>query len=238
MAEELIFSCECGFGTSVWDEGNPYSGHIPLPGETRKTPKHYVYHPHSDAEFAIGNDRPHICLSCCHHFNVDSVKPRTKCAKCKSEDIVDICELGGRISPSAKSIHCVWIMMDLFPRKNKWKHTNQEPTPHPQGHLARRTPTTPHPCQLRTTNNSISTPHRKWTAEHRTLPSGQGHGVTNTPSWHPCLYRHGEHWVTRRMSTGRQSILSLQRLYRRRIQSYTVLGEPLSNLLQNLAQAT
>ena len=102
MAEELIFSCECGFGTSVWDEGNPYSGPIPLPGETRKTPKHYVYHPHSDAEFAIGNDRPHICLSCCHHFNVDSVKPRTKCAKCKSEDIVDIRMLGGRICPKCK----------------------------------------------------------------------------------------------------------------------------------------
>jgi len=28
------------------------------------------------------------------------------------------------------------------------------------------------PCQSRTTNNSISTPRRKWTAERRTLPSG------------------------------------------------------------------
>ena len=109
MAQELIFSCECGFGTSVWEDGNPISGPIPLPGEKRKTPKQYVYHPSPEADYAIGNDRPHICLSCFHEFNVDDMevdvdgmKPRTKCAKCKSEDIVDIRMLGGRICPKCK----------------------------------------------------------------------------------------------------------------------------------------
>ena len=102
MAAELIISCECGFGTGTWDDGNPYildpdKLHLP-----RSKQKKYVYHPSSEAMFAIGNDVPYICLSCCHEFTVDNLKFRTKCTKCKSEDIVDICKLGGKICPKCK----------------------------------------------------------------------------------------------------------------------------------------
>ena len=111
MAQSLTFICECGFETGAWDEGKPYVRDPQKPGQTRLNRKRYVYHPNPEREFAIGNDRQHICLSCCHEFNVDSMKPRTKCAKCKSKDIIDICDLDGRICPKCK-VHTLRVGWD------------------------------------------------------------------------------------------------------------------------------
>ena len=115
MAQSSTFICECGFKTGAWDEGNPYIRDPQEPGQTRLNRKRHVYHPNPEREFAIGNDRPHICLSCFHEFNVDDMevdvdgmKPRTKCTKCKSEDIIDIRELGGRICPKCK-VHALRV---------------------------------------------------------------------------------------------------------------------------------
>ena len=102
MASELIFSCLCGFAIADWDDGNPYvldpeKAHLP-----RSKQKKYVYHPDHEAMCAIGNDIPYICLSCRHPFKVDTMKPRTTCTKCKSEDIIPIMELGGKTCPKCK----------------------------------------------------------------------------------------------------------------------------------------
>ena len=99
MAAQLIFSCPCGFIIDGWDDGNPYildelKLHLP-----RSKQKKYVYHPDHEAMFAIWNDVPHICLSCCHQFNSDTYKPRSHCIKCKSVDIIPCIELGGKVCP-------------------------------------------------------------------------------------------------------------------------------------------
>jgi|TARA_Y100000031_G_C8179039_1_gene365521 hypothetical protein len=108
MAAQFNFICECGFLTGAWDDGNPYildpeKSHLP-----RSKQKKYVYHPSAEAMYAIWNDIPYICLSCCHEFKVDTFKRRTTCTKCKSEDMVDICKLGGRICPKCK-IHTLRV---------------------------------------------------------------------------------------------------------------------------------
>jgi len=57
---------------------------------------------HELLERCIGNDTEHLCLSCKKEFMVDSEAPITTCPKCKSSDIVDMMELGGKSCPYCK----------------------------------------------------------------------------------------------------------------------------------------
>ena len=51
----------------------------------------------------IGNDSPHLCLSCGHQFKVDSRAPVAACPKCKSRDIESTFMLGDKTCPNCKA---------------------------------------------------------------------------------------------------------------------------------------
>ena len=58
MAQGVTFSCNhCGHSIEAWDDGNPY--YLDERGKKR-----YAYHPSSERDQCVGNDSPHICLSC------------------------------------------------------------------------------------------------------------------------------------------------------------------------------
>ena len=98
MAQCVEFVCEaCGKGVSSWDDGNPYW--IDEKGE-----KHYAYHPdHENLFRCIGNDSPHLCLSCGEECVVDSRSPITACPKCRAEKLVHTQKLGGNPCPFCKA---------------------------------------------------------------------------------------------------------------------------------------
>ncbi len=95
MAESRTFICnQCKKTIEAWSEGNPYY-------TDSKGQKHYAYHPdHENLAKCIGNDTPHLCLSCGYEFKVDSLDPITACTKCKSENITDIYKLNGERCPA------------------------------------------------------------------------------------------------------------------------------------------
>jgi len=93
LAQEIIFICNsCGETISAWDDGNPYY-------LDRRGRKHYAYHPDSKREACIGNDSPHLCLSCGKSFMVDSRTPLHQCPKCSSSSICDSYHLQGKSCP-------------------------------------------------------------------------------------------------------------------------------------------
>jgi DNA-directed RNA polymerase subunit RPC12/RpoP len=97
MAECVRFVCNnCGFAKEAWSDGNPYY-------LTSKGLKKYAYHPDSKVDKCIGNDVPHICLSCGHEFKIDSREPVEECPKCCSADIADCFKLEGISCPGCKS---------------------------------------------------------------------------------------------------------------------------------------
>lgn len=97
MAECIMFACNsCGFAKEAWSDGNPYY-------LTSKGLKKYAYHPDSKLNRCIGNDVPHICLSCGHEFNVDSREPVAECPKCYSTTIADCYKLEGLFCPGCKN---------------------------------------------------------------------------------------------------------------------------------------
>ena len=67
MAEGLRYVCgECAHAVEAWSDGNPYY----IDGGGAKL---YAYHPdHDSLAQCIGNDDPHLCLSCGREFMVDS----------------------------------------------------------------------------------------------------------------------------------------------------------------------
>ena len=95
MAESRTFVCnQCNRTIEAWSDGNPY--YIDSSGE-----KHYAYHPdHENLAKCIGNDTPHLCLSCGYEFKVDSRSPTTDCKKCNSENIIDMYKLNGEKCPA------------------------------------------------------------------------------------------------------------------------------------------
>ncbi len=97
MAQEFEFECnKCQHIIGAWDDGNPY--YINDAGK-----KKYAYHPDREAYLCIGNDTPHLCLSCGKEFMVDSLKePVTACPKCEASTIVDMTELHGKPCPYCK----------------------------------------------------------------------------------------------------------------------------------------
>ena len=96
MAAGFRFVCSgCDHNIEAWDEGNPY--YINANGK-----KQYAYHPDVLRNRCIGNDSPHLCLSCGHEFMVDSEVPIAACPKCKAGKIVDTMELSGKACPYCK----------------------------------------------------------------------------------------------------------------------------------------
>ena len=97
MAEGIFFVCTfCPEEVGAWDEGNPY-----YIDEFRL--KRYAYHPDDRGlPPRIGNDEPHLCLSCGAKFAVDSREPRTDCPDCHSTDISPTFQLEGKRCPRCK----------------------------------------------------------------------------------------------------------------------------------------
>ena len=105
MAQGVRFICgKCDRTIEAWDDGNPYyfESVITKAGEVKQKKK-YAYHPSHEFDLCIGNDSPHLCLSCGKEFMVDSEAPITACQKCKSSEIVDTMELAGKSCPSYKT---------------------------------------------------------------------------------------------------------------------------------------
>lgn len=95
MAESRTFVCnQCNKNIEEWSDGNPY--YIDSKGL-----KHYAYHPdHEKLAKCIGNDVPHLSLSCGYEFKVDSRAPVTDCRKCYSENIIGTYKLNGEKCPA------------------------------------------------------------------------------------------------------------------------------------------
>jgi transcription initiation factor IIE alpha subunit len=108
MARRYI--CDgCSHAIEAWSDGNPY--YIDESGA-----KQYAYHPdHELLARCIGNDSPHLCLSCGHKFMVDSETPIMACLKCRAREIVDTYQLDGQSCPFCKAgmftidpdFHCI-----------------------------------------------------------------------------------------------------------------------------------
>jgi phage FluMu protein Com len=94
MAEMKVFRCNvCNNTLESWSDGNPY--YLDSSGE-----KQYAYHPdHDKLSRCIGNDTPHLCLSCGNEFMIDSLSPITQCRKCNSEDISETFSLEEKTCP-------------------------------------------------------------------------------------------------------------------------------------------
>ena len=97
MAQGLRYVCsDCGHAITAWSDGNPY--YIDKEGA-----KQYAYHPdHDRLAQCIGNDSPHLCLSCGHEFMVDSRAPVSACPKCIASEFVSTCQLEGQRCPFCK----------------------------------------------------------------------------------------------------------------------------------------
>ena len=96
MAAGISFVCRgCDKTIEAWDDGNPYY--------MEDGQKRYAYHPNHDLlDLCIGNDSPHLCLSCGHQFMVDSNAPITVCPECKARKIVCTMKLDGKACPYCK----------------------------------------------------------------------------------------------------------------------------------------
>jgi len=110
MAEAIRYVCSnCHRDIEAWSDGNPY--YLDESGE-----KHYAYHPdHERLALCIGNDMPHLCLSCGNEFMVDSREPNAQCSACGVREIADVFQLAGRQCPYCKkgefgadpNFHCI-----------------------------------------------------------------------------------------------------------------------------------
>lgn len=96
MAEAHRSVCSgCGYSIEAWSDGNPYV----LDESDRKR---HVYHPNHPEAPIVGNDVPHLCLSCGRKFKVDTRRPVRNCPKCGSDDLCDTFELTGKPCPKCK----------------------------------------------------------------------------------------------------------------------------------------
>ena len=94
VAEGLRFVCSsCGHAIEAWSDGNPYF-------LDKRGQKQYAYHPdHENLSRCIGNDSPHLCLTCGEEFLVDSQDPIIACPQCASSEIVRTFALDGKNCP-------------------------------------------------------------------------------------------------------------------------------------------
>ncbi len=98
MAMGITNVCDnCDKAIGAWDEGNPY--YIQKNGK-----KKYAYHPNHDLlEKCIGNDEPHLCLTCSKEFMIDSRAKGSDCPDCGSTEICSTYNLNGKSCPFCKS---------------------------------------------------------------------------------------------------------------------------------------
>jgi DNA-directed RNA polymerase subunit RPC12/RpoP len=98
MAQCRRFVCSgCGRKIDAWSDGNPY--YIDEAGV-----KKYAYHPDHDAlAKCIGNDVPHLCLSCGKEVVIDSRSSLPKCPDCDSKTVVCTYHLDGKECPTCKN---------------------------------------------------------------------------------------------------------------------------------------
>ena len=97
MAQGFVYVCsDCKHEIQAWDDGNPYFLNA-------KGTKVHVYHPDQRLSLCIGNDDPHLCLSCGADFLVDSREPIDACPKCGSDDIRETTGLEGARCPYCKT---------------------------------------------------------------------------------------------------------------------------------------
>ncbi len=98
MAQGVRFICEkCGYAIEAWSDGNPY--YLNANGV-----KQYAYHPdHDGLARCIGNDVPHICMSCGQEIMVDSRAPINSCPNCGKTELAQTFHLGGRRCPHCKA---------------------------------------------------------------------------------------------------------------------------------------
>lgn len=81
----------------AWSDGNPYY-------LDERQEKCYAYHPdHEGLARCIGNDAPHLCLTCGVQCLVDSQMPSNICPGCKARTLVPTTELDGRCCPACKT---------------------------------------------------------------------------------------------------------------------------------------
>ena len=97
MAEGKHLVCShCTRTIEAWSDGNPY--YLDTAGRKR-----YAYHPdHENLSRCIGNDVPHICVSCGAEQKVDSREPHENCLKCGQQRLVEIWNLEGHTCPSCR----------------------------------------------------------------------------------------------------------------------------------------
>lgn len=99
MAYSIVFVCDnCAKDIEAWDDGNPYF--LDSRGE-----KQYAHHPDPDRDRCIGNDMPHLCSSCGHEFDSDSLAPSEHCPACASPKIVETWNLANVACPFCKHGH-------------------------------------------------------------------------------------------------------------------------------------
>lgn len=98
MASAQRFTCDsCDHEIIAWSDGNPY--YFDESGQ-----KQYAYHPDSEGlARCIGNDDPHLCLSCAAEFNVDSENPTKTCPKCVLKKIKSTTDLENCRCPFCKA---------------------------------------------------------------------------------------------------------------------------------------
>jgi DNA-directed RNA polymerase subunit RPC12/RpoP len=98
MAQCSRYNCSgCGRQIDVWSDGNPY--YIDDTGC-----KEYAYHPdHKGLAKCIGNDVPHLCLTCGKEVVIDSRSSVQKCPDCDSEKVVSTYYLDGRECPTCRN---------------------------------------------------------------------------------------------------------------------------------------
>lgn len=98
MAECLKFVCNnCSHTIEAWSDGNPY--YIDKSGC-----KKYTYHPDPKMASCIGNDAPHICLSCRYEFSVDSREPISVCPSAVQQILLVVTSWMGFVVQAARPV--------------------------------------------------------------------------------------------------------------------------------------
>lgn len=89
----------CAYSIEAWSDGNPYY-------RDARGRKRYAYHPdHTNLARCVGNDEPHLCLACGFEMKVDTLKPVTRCRKCRAGPLFPLWELDGVPCPRCREGH-------------------------------------------------------------------------------------------------------------------------------------
>jgi predicted RNA-binding Zn-ribbon protein involved in translation (DUF1610 family) len=98
MSERLSFFCyECGKTLISYSDGNPF--YLDEAGRKR-----YAHYPDAEKlDRCIGNDLPHICLSCGDRFVLDATcLSKHVCPKCNAFEVIEVRNLWAEKCPYCK----------------------------------------------------------------------------------------------------------------------------------------